>query len=113
MWGGALAFIAFPDGDGMEPEELRDYVQSLGWSDFIMGDGGRKVNYYNRSTGDMVQGRDPSQNLILVYKRKEPHPSPATAGRMGSGRTTERMRPAREGGAKDAKSVRMTRRRRQ
>jgi peptidoglycan hydrolase-like protein with peptidoglycan-binding domain len=68
--GGALAFIAFPDGDGMEPEELRDYVQRLGWSDCIMGDGGRKVNYYNRSTGDMVQGRDPSQNLILVYKRK-------------------------------------------
>ena len=69
--GGALAFIAFPDGsDGMEPEELRDYVQGLGWSDFIMGDGGRKVNYYNRATGDMVQGRDPSQNLILVYKRK-------------------------------------------
>ena len=69
--GGALAFIAFPDGsDGMEPEELRDYVQGLGWSDCIMGDGGRKVNYYNRATGDMVQGRDPSQNLILVYKRK-------------------------------------------
>ncbi|MFQ8758266.1 MAG: hypothetical protein ACLSAF_01205 [Intestinimonas sp.] len=64
------------------------------------------MNYYNRSTRDMAQGRDPSQNLILVYKRKEPHPSPATAGRMGSGRTTERMRPAREGGAKDAKSVR-------
>ena len=43
------------------------------------------MNYYNRSTRDMAQGRDPSQNLILVYKRKEPHPSPATAGRMGSG----------------------------
>lgn len=65
--------------------EPQNTVQSLGWSDFIMGDGGRKVNYYNRSTGDMAQGRDPSQNLILVYKRKEPHPSPTTAGRMGSG----------------------------
>ena len=30
MWGGALAFIAFTDGsDGMEPEELRDYVQEM------------------------------------------------------------------------------------
>ena len=89
MWGGALAFIAFPDGDGMEPEELRDYVQSLGWSDFIMGDGGRKVNYYNRATGDMVQGRDPSQNLILVYKRKrapsEPDDSGSDGERMNDG----------------------------
>lgn len=88
MWGGALACIAFPDGDGMEPEELRDYVQGLGWSDFIMGDGGRKVNYYNRATGDMVQGRDPSQNLILVYKRKrasEPSDSGSDGERMNDG----------------------------
>lgn len=70
-WGmkdGKLAFIAFPDGkDGRTPEATRDYVESLGWSDFIMGDGGNKVNYYNKKDQVMLEGNDPSHNLILVY----------------------------------------------
>lgn len=79
-WGfrdGKLAFIAFPDGaDGMTPEQTRDYVKKLGWSDFILGDGGGKVNFYDRKAGAMLQGRAASQNLILVYlKKKEDKPT--------------------------------------
>lgn len=74
-WGmrdGALALLAFPDGrDGMTPEEARDYAKAQGWSDFILGDGGRKVNYYDRASGTLIQGKDPSQNLILIYLKKK------------------------------------------
>lgn len=74
-WGlkdGALALVAFPDGaDGMTPLELRAWAKARGWSDFILGDGGRKVNYYDREHGILVQGKDPSQNLILIYLKKE------------------------------------------
>ena len=74
-WGmreGALALLAFPDGgDGMTPEETRDYAKDQGWSDFILGDGGRKVNYYDRASGTLIQGKDPSQNLILIYLKKK------------------------------------------
>ena len=74
-WGfrdGALALVAFPDGiDGMTPLELRAWAKAQGWTDFILGDGGRKVNYYDREAGTLIEGRDPSQNLILVYLKKE------------------------------------------
>lgn len=74
-WGfcnGALSFIAFPDGaDGMTPEQTRDYVKGMGWSDFILGDGGGKVNFYDRKAGVMLQGKAASQNLILVYFKKK------------------------------------------
>ena len=72
----ALALLAFPDGgDGMTPEEARDYAKAQGWSDFILGDGGRKVNYYDRASGTLIQGGEPSQNLLLIYlKKKEERP---------------------------------------
>lgn len=74
-WGfrdGALALVAFPDGiDGMTPLELRAWAKAQGWTDFILGDGGRKVNYYDREEGPLLEGRDPSQNLILIYLKKE------------------------------------------
>lgn len=67
LCGGELAFVAFPDGgDGMTPEALRDEVYGLGWTDFILGDGGGKVNYYDWDKGVLIQGNAPSQNLILV-----------------------------------------------
>lgn len=74
-WGlkdGALALAAFPDGtDGMTPLELRAWAKAQGWTDFILGDGGRKVNYYDREAGTLIEGRDPSQNLILIWLKKE------------------------------------------
>lgn len=74
-WGlrdGALALVAFPDGiDGMTPLELRAWAKAQGWTDFILGDGGRKVNYYDREEGTLLEGRDPSQNLILIWLKKE------------------------------------------
>lgn len=74
-WGlkdGALALVAFPDGsDGMTPLELRAWAKSQGWTDFILGDGGRKVNYYDREVGTIIEGKDPSQNLILIWLKKE------------------------------------------
>ena len=74
-WGlkdGALALVAFPDGsDGMTPLELRAWAKSQGWTDFILGDGGRKVNYYDREAGTLIEGKDPSQNLILIWLKKE------------------------------------------
>lgn len=74
-WGfkdGALALVAFPDGiDGMTPLELRAWAKSQGWTDFILADGGRKVNYYDREAGTLIEGKDPSQNLILIWLKKE------------------------------------------
>ena len=74
-WGfreGALAMVAFPDGaDGMTPLEFRAWAKAQGWTDFILADGGRKVNYYDRESGTLIQGRDPSQNLILIWLKKE------------------------------------------
>ena len=74
-WGlrdGDLALLAFPDGsDGMTPLETRAYAKAQGWSDFILGDGGRKVNFYDREAGVLLEGKDPSQNLILIWRKKE------------------------------------------
>ena len=74
-WGlkdGALALVAFPDGsDGMTPLGLRAWAKSHGWTDFILGDGGRKVNFYDREDGTLTEGKDPSQNLILIWLKKE------------------------------------------
>ena len=86
-WGlkdGALALVAFPDGsDGMTPLELRAWAKSQGWTDFILGDGGRKVNFYDRENGTLTEGKDPSQNLILVYlKSKEETPMDGITQRM-------------------------------
>ena len=74
-WGfrdGTLALVAFPDGaDGMTPLELRAWAKAQGWTDFILGDGGRKVNYYDREARILIEGKDPSQNLILIWMKKE------------------------------------------
>ena len=49
------------------PEECRDYMAAQGCRFAIMLDGGRKVNYYCREAGVMMEGKDPSQTLILLY----------------------------------------------
>ncbi|MFQ8761886.1 MAG: hypothetical protein ACLSAF_22845 [Intestinimonas sp.] len=53
---GRFAFIAFPDGDGTGARGAAG-LRAGAWMvrASSLGDGGRKVNYYNRSTGDMVR----------------------------------------------------------
>ena len=69
--GDCLMLYASKDGtsDAKTPEKLRDYMFAKGVTDFIMGDGGGKVNYYG--DGELMQGSAKSQNLILVYLNKE------------------------------------------
>lgn len=69
--GDCLVLYASKDGtsDAKTPEKLRDYMFAKGVTDFIMGDGGGKVNYYG--DGELMQGSAKSQNLILVYLNKE------------------------------------------
>lgn len=69
--GNCLVLYASKDGtsDAKTPENLRDYMFAKGVTDFIMGDGGGKVNYYG--DGELMQGSAKSQNLILVYLNKE------------------------------------------
>lgn len=64
--------LACEDGrDAMTPEELRDLFAGMGCEFAIMMDGGRKVNFYCRQTGVMLQGKDPSQTLVLIWLKKE------------------------------------------
>lgn len=67
--GGELGVTAFPDGgDSMSPEGLRDYLaREIKPDTAIMMDGGGKVNFYDAASGTMIQGREPSQNLLLIY----------------------------------------------
>ena len=69
--GNCLVLYASKDGtsDAKTPEKLRDYMFAKGVTEFIMGDGGGKVNYYG--DGELMQGSAKSQNLILVYLNKE------------------------------------------
>ena len=69
--GNCLVLYASKDGtsDAKTPEKLRDYMFAKGVTEFIMGDGGGKVNYYG--DGYLMQGSAKSQNLILVYLNKE------------------------------------------
>ena len=69
--GDCLVLYASKDGtsDAKTPEKLRDYMFAKGVTEFIMGDGGGKVNYYG--DGELMQGSAKSQNLILVYLNKE------------------------------------------
>lgn len=65
----SLIILGTPDGasDALTPEMLRDYFVSAG-SDFaIMMDGGGKVNLYIRRQNALLEGRDPSQTLILIW----------------------------------------------
>ena len=68
--GNCLVLYASKDGtsDAKTPEKLRDYMFAKGVTEFIMGDGGGKVNYYD---GELMEGSAKSQNLILVYLNKE------------------------------------------
>ena len=69
--GDCLVLYASKDGtsDAKTPEKLRDYMFAKGVTNFVMGDGGGKVNYYG--DGYLMQGSAKSQNLILVYLNKE------------------------------------------
>ena len=49
------------------PEECRDYMAGQGAQFAVMMDGGGKVNLYVREAGVMIEGKDPSQTLILLY----------------------------------------------
>ncbi len=70
--GNELVFLACTDGaDSMTPEELQAEMVSMGCDSAVMMDGGGKVNFYCRSSEDMIQGQDNSQNLILIYLKKE------------------------------------------
>lgn len=68
--GNNLVIYASKDGttDAKTPEQLQTYMKNKGISDFIMFDGGGKVNYYGPKA--KMQGVSPSQNLILVYLKK-------------------------------------------
>ena len=71
----ADSWITYGASDGssgaMTPEELRDYMAGQGCQFAVMMDGGGKVNLYVKSAGVMIQGKDPSQNLILLYLNEE------------------------------------------
>lgn len=53
------------------PEELRDYMAKQGCRFAVMMDGGGKVNLYVRAAGVLMEGRDPSQTLILLWLHNE------------------------------------------
>lgn len=65
------AWITYGASDGssgaMTPEDLRDYMTGQGCQFAVMMDGGGKVNLYVKSGNVLIQGKDPSQNLILLY----------------------------------------------
>lgn len=75
---GEWLFFASADGseDACTPEELRDRLAAEGCYFALMLDGGRKVNYYDREAGALLEGKEPSQNLILLWldENKEEEP---------------------------------------
>lgn len=67
---GELLVFAASDGSASAstPEELRDYLSiNQGCKFAIMMDGGRKVNCYDRAAKVLMEGEDPSQNLLLLW----------------------------------------------
>lgn len=69
---GHLFVLGCEDGyDAMTPEEVRDLLAGIGCEFAIMMDGGRKVNLYIRNGNVMLQGKDPSQTLVLIWLKKE------------------------------------------
>lgn len=66
---GWLLLFACADGgpEAKTPEELRDHL--MGCESAIMLDGGGKVNFYGG--GSLLEGPAVSQNLLLVYRKKE------------------------------------------
>ena len=57
--------------DAITPEDLRDELATMNLETAIINDGGRKVNLYIRDADILWEGRDPSQNLILIWLHKE------------------------------------------
>lgn len=53
------------------PEELRDYMARQGCRFAVMMDGGGKVNVYVKAEGVLMEGRDPSNTLILLWLNHE------------------------------------------
>ena len=72
-YGNELLVYGSTDGskDAMTPEDLRDYMAKQSCHFAIMMDGGRKVNLYIRHAGVMMERKDPSQTLILIWLKKE------------------------------------------
>lgn len=66
---GEWLVCASADGSSgaMTPEVLGAFMADQGCTFAMMLDGGRKVNYYNRAEDVLVEGKDPSQNLILLW----------------------------------------------
>lgn len=66
-----LVLYASKDGtsDAKTPEKLRDYLFGKGVESLVMCDGGGKVNCY--ADGEIMQGSEESQNLILVYLKDD------------------------------------------
>lgn len=71
-----LVLYASTDGssNAKTPEKLRDYLFDKGINSFVMCDGGGKVNYYG--DGKYFKGKDKSQNLFLIYLKKEHQSNP-------------------------------------
>ena len=93
-----VLYGAADGSDGaMTPEELRDYMAGQGCQFAIMMDGGGKVNYYCREAGVMLEGRDPSQNLILLYFKDESEETPVSTKKVvldpGHGSQSENRSP--------------------
>lgn len=80
------AWITYAAADGssgaMTPEKLRDYMAAQGCQFAIMMDGGGKVNYYCREAGVLMEGREPSQNLILLYFEEESEDKPVSTKKV-------------------------------
>ena len=57
--------------DAITPEDLRDELATMNLETAIIMDGGRKVNLYIREANILWEGKDPSQNLILIWLEKE------------------------------------------
>lgn len=71
--GQELGVYACTDGaDALTPEALQARLEEAYTPDTaIMLDGGSKVNYYDRASGTLIQGGQPSQNLLLIYRKKK------------------------------------------
>ena len=95
MYDDSMMVLGCQDGfDAMTPEEVRDLLAGAGAQFAILMDGGRKVNLYCKATGTMLEGKDPSQTLVLVWlnEAKEDDPMFKIALGAGHGINTEGKR---------------------
>lgn len=66
-----LTYGCTDGADAITPVDLRAELVELGCEIGIIMDGGRKVNVYIRDAGVMMEGKDPSQTLVLIWLNKE------------------------------------------